>query len=145
HSEATGVAARHLDEGARERLHGTASSLEGVHAEFLNGGADVGGAGGRRQSVAKADAHRIRDVPRKFPQETPAGEAEDGTPEAVDVDRDDGDIDAFDDAFKAAAEGKQLADTGDFPFREDADNFAVAQGFGGLAERVDHFARALVG
>src|SRR5260221_1481884 len=54
-------------------------------------------------------------------------------------------IDAFNDAFEAAAEGKHLADAGDFAFGEDADYFAVAEGVGCFAQGVDHFARALVG
>src|SRR6266849_7249730 len=80
-----------------------------------------------------------------LPQKAAAGKTENGAPEAVDVHRDDRHVDAFYDAFEAAAEGEQLADARDFAFGEDADYFAVAQRVGGFAQRMDHFARALVG
>src|SRR5690349_20052537 len=81
---------------------------------------------------------------RNFPEKTSALEAEDAAPDAFEVHRNDGNIDAFHDALEAATEGKHLSGAGDLSFSEDADDFVVAQGIAGGAQGADHLARALL-
>src|SRR5208337_3840611 len=138
------ITASRSQEGASERLAIPATSLESVNAKFLNGLANFGRSRGRRQGLPERDAHRIGNGARPFPEETAAGIAEDGPPDAIKIDGDDGNVDAFHDALKAAAEGQHLADAGDLAFGEDANDFTVAQRLGGFAQGMDHFAGALV-
>src|SRR5271165_4019098 len=139
-----GIAASRSQEGARERPAIAAAALESVNAKLLHGLADFGGGGCRGQRLPEGDAHRIRDGARAFPEEAAAGKTENGAPDAVEIDGDDGNVDAFHDALKAAAEGQHLANAGDLAFRKNAYNFAVAQRLRGIAQGVDHFAWALI-
>ena len=97
-----------------------------------------------RHGLAEADGDGIRNAARHLPEKASALEAEDAAPDAVEIDGNDGRIDAFHDAFEAAAEGEQLAGARDLAFGEDADDLAVSDGVAGRAQRVNHFARALL-
>src|SRR6185437_3729492 len=119
--------ARGANEGAVEREHVRLAAREGVGVEFLHRGANLNGGGGGRHGLAEADGDPIGDAPRQLPEKAAALKAEDATPYTVEVDRDDGRVDAFHDALEPATEGQQLACAGDLAFREDADDLAIAQ------------------
>ena len=131
-------------ERTRKRLHVAPPALECVDTQFLHRPANLRGRGGRRQWFAKCDAYGIGDAARPFPEKASTGKTEDRAPDAVQVHRNDGDVDAFHDAFKPTTERQHLADARNLAFRENAHDFTVAQRFGGSAQRVNHFARALI-
>src|SRR5690348_13749344 len=140
HGEAQGMATGHADERLRDGAHVGPARFEGVGAEFLHRLARFDGSGGGKERPAESDVNGVGNSSGKLPEELSAGKTEDGTPDAVDVDGDDGDVDALEDAFHAAAKGKHLADTGHLAFGKDADQFAIAQGFGSSAQGMDAFA-----
>ena len=61
-----------------------------------------------------------------FPEEASALEAEDAAPDAIEIDRDDRDVEAVDDPLEAALERQQVAGAADRALGEDADDVAVA-------------------
>ena len=78
-------------------------------------------------------------------REPPALETEDAAPHAVQRYRHDGRVHVLHDPLHPAPEGKQLADARDLAFGKNADHFAVANRVAGGVERVEHFARPLLG
>src|SRR5205823_7371249 len=72
----------------------------------------------------------------------PTLEAEDAAPDAVKMHGNDRRVYVLHDALHATAEGEHLADAGDLPFGEDADDLPLLNGLAGSAQRADHIARA---
>ena len=64
---------------------------------------------------------------------------------AVEADRNDRRIHIFHDALEAALKFQQLADARDLAFGKDADDFAVADRIARRLQRMEQFARALIG
>jgi len=81
---------------------------------------------GGRHRLAEAHRDAIRNSAGQLPEKASAFKAEDASPHSIEVHRDDGDLDAFHDAFQPVAEGKQLAGARDLPFGENAHDFIVA-------------------
>ena len=102
-----------------------ASACSSCTAARTSMAVDVGGIG-----LPKLTVTRYGMLPRHLPQKAPALKAEDASPHAVEVHRDDRDIDALHDAFQPAAERKQLPGARDLPFGEDAHDLIVAQRIG---------------
>src|SRR5215813_4580632 len=121
------MAARRMDEGLRQRLDGFLAALEGVGAEVLHGAANVGCRGACGKLRAKRHANRVGNLAGEFPKEAAACKAKNRAPDAVEVHRNNRSVDAFHDALHTAAEGKELADTRELAFGEDADEFAILQ------------------
>src|SRR6185437_2635752 len=111
--------------------------------EFLDGSADRDRGGRGRHGCAEAHGDGVGNAARHLPEEATALETEDAAPYAVEVDGDDGNFDAFHDAFESPAEGKHLAGARDLALGEDADDFILAQGVAGGAQGADHFAGTL--
>ncbi len=84
----------------------------------------------------------VGELVREFGKETTAIVGENAAPETVHVDRDDGGFGAFGDEFHAATDGGEAAGAGELTFREDADEVAVGDTVGGVA---NGFARILDG
>ena len=63
----------------------------------------------------------------QLPEEPAALEAEDAAPDAIQVHRDDGHVEALDDLLEAALERQQVAGAADGAFGEDADHVAGAE------------------
>ncbi len=84
-------------------------------------------------------------MPRKLPQKASARKTEDRSPHAIQIHRNNRNIDALHNAFHAAAERQHLPDARHLSFGEDANNLAVLQGLGRLPQGMDHLARPLIG
>src|SRR5262245_63845408 len=102
---------------------------------------DCSGCGWQWSAVAHGDG--AQRPFRKFPEVATALEAEDASPEAVQVDRNDRRIYALHDALKAAAKRKQLAGPRHLAFGEDADNLPVADRVAGRPHRLDQVSGTL--
>src|SRR5216117_1936996 len=108
-----------------QRVHALFAPLESLCSEVLHHAAYFLGRWGGRQWLSKRDAPRVGNAPRKFPKEAPAGKTENRAPHAVEIHRDDGHVDALDNALHAPPKRHHLPDTRHLSFREDAHRFAV--------------------
>src|SRR6516164_6337799 len=93
--------------------------------QFLDGCAHLDCGRGGRHGHAEAHRDAIRNLPRYLPQKSAALKAENASPNAVQVYGNDGNLDAFHDAFESAAEREQLSGSRDLPFGEDAYDLIV--------------------
>ena len=95
-----------------------------IRGELHDGQPGFGGADGRAQRPSDDDGHRVRQPLGQLPEELAALVAEDAAPDAIEVDRDDGHVEPFDNALEPALERQQVAGARDRAFREDAHNVA---------------------
>src|SRR5207248_5009026 len=79
-----------------------------------------------------------------FEEELPAFEAENTSPDAIEVDRDDGDVEPSHDALESMAKGKETARARDGAFGEDANQLAGLERHLRLAQRLNDFSRGIV-
>src|SRR5262245_4179711 len=82
---------------------------------------------------------------RQLPHIPSTLEAEDASPDAIEMNRNDRRIDAFHNAFKTGTKRKHLADSRHLAFGENANNFPVANRIARIAQRTDHVPGALLG
>src|SRR5208283_340313 len=93
-----------------------------------------------RQGLPEVHGYVTGNPVRQLPEEAPFFEAEDAAPDAVQGDGDDRRFHVFHDALEAAAKGEEVADARDLALGEDADDFAILDGFAGRAQGLEHFA-----
>ena len=105
-------APRRLDEGSGERALDGVAMGEGLSAESHDCLADFISRRGAWKRRPEADRDRVRDAARPLEKELAALEAEDASPDAIQVYGNDGCLDAFHDSFEAAPERQQLACSG---------------------------------
>ncbi len=141
HEELPRVQAGGVHKGAVESSHARLARFKGYGLQFLHRRTHFNGRGRGRHGFSEAHRDVIGNVMRHLPQEASALEAEDAAPHAVEVHRDDGNLDVLHDALQAATEGKHLAGARDLSFSEDADDLVVAQRVAGYVQRVQHLAR----
>src|SRR5262249_43437530 len=114
--------------------------LGGFGAELEHGLSDGEYVVGVSNGHAEVDGNRIRELLGPFPEELFALEAKDAAPEALEVDRNDGGVTAFENFHEAGLKGLNLAGAGEAAFGKDADEVALLEGFAGRAESGDdHF------
>ncbi len=107
---------------------------ECVAAQFHDRLAHFPGAGRRLHRLAERHGDRQRHAPRPFPEELAVLEAEDAAPDAVQMYRDNGHVDAFQDTLHAPAERQQIARAAQRALGEDADYMALLQRLAGAGE-----------
>src|SRR5438093_2567896 len=111
--------------------HGVTSQFHDRLSDFLRS---------RRcgQRLPERYRHGIGNALRPLPKEPAVLEAEDATPQPVQVHRNDGDVQSLHDLFEPALELEQMPRAADRPFSEDADDMALLQiltcPFQGLAD-----------
>src|SRR5690348_313486 len=134
HGEAKWIVMRGADERTDQSTRALLVEEIGFGLQLLDSAADF--AGGRCGGHGFAETHGdgIGNPTRHFPEEAAALEAENAAPDAIEIDRHDGRVDALHDALEAVAEGEHLADARNLTFGKDADDFAVADGVAGFAE-----------
>ena len=137
--------ARGIDERAVERAHASLAVLVGFGVQLLHRLANLEGRGRCGKRLAETYRDGVGDAPGKFPEEAPPFKTEDAAPHAVKIDGNNRRVQTLHDALETAAKGKQVTDTRDLSFGENANHFAGLDGFGGLAERTQHLARAQLG
>src|SRR5260370_29743840 len=94
-----------------------------------------------RQRLPEAHSYVVGDLARNLPYKASTLEAEDASPDSIQMHGDDGRIHIFHDALHAAAEGKHLADAGDLAFGEDTDDLSLLNGFARSAQSANHLTR----
>src|SRR6185437_8896622 len=94
--------------------------------------------------LAKAHSHGIRNVARQLPDKASALKAEDASPDAMQVHRDNGRIKILDNALGGAAEGQHASGAADLSFSKHAHQFAAADGVAGGLQSMDLFVRPQV-
>jgi hypothetical protein len=110
-----------------QEVVGRAAVAEGLAAELQDGLTHLPGGGGRGHGLAERDGDGERHALRHLEEEAAVLEAEDATPDAVEMDGDHGHVDAREDLLDAAAEGQGVAGAAQGAFGEDADDVAGLQ------------------
>ena len=81
----------------------------------------------------------------QFPDVAAALEAENAPPDSIEMDRNDGRIDALHDALVASPEGEKLSDARHLPFGKNANHLTVANRVACRSQGADHVAWPLLG
>src|SRR5260370_35622007 len=97
-----------------------------------------------RQRLPEAHSYVVGDLARNLPYKASTLEAEDASPDSIQMHGDDGRIHIFHDALHAAAEGKHLADAADLASGEDTDDLSLMNGYDRSAQTANHLTRPAV-
>lgn len=137
HGDVAHLALQSRDAGASEVSAEFLASLVGGLTEDEETFADVGDVGFfRRDRDVEGNSDRIWNAGGHFPEEEAALEGKDGTPKAVEPDRDDRGAGAAGDEFEAFFKLEQRAAAAEFAFGKNADDFACGQFFRGEPDSV---------
>src|SRR3974390_1123764 len=124
-----------------QRLHALSAVGPGLRVQFLDDGAYFKRGRGGGQGSAKTDGYGVRKTMWHLPEKPPFLVAENATPHAVEADGNDRRVHVFQDSLELVPERQQHADTRDAFLREDADDFALADGVAGFVQRTNQLAR----
>src|SRR5512132_36463 len=137
HAESLPIALGHFDELGVEQITRTTAVFHRRAFQFQDRVAHLRYGGTWRQWRTEGYCHRVWKLFGPLPEKLAVFKTEDAAPELIEVHRNDRDVRALDDFFKATLERQQPAGAADRAFGEYADEMAVFQLVSCPLERLD--------